>query len=214
MISPRAGILFDLDGTLVDTIPLILASFDHALTQVVGETRPEPVIRSWIGRRLGEVFEDEYPDHARELERVYIEWNLAQAARLIRRYPGIDALVRDLNEAQARFGVVTSKRLTTAEDALRLNDLKGRIELLATMESTSQHKPDPAPLLHGAARLSTPVERCVYVGDAVVDIRAAQAAGMPSIAVTWGAGARDDLVAAGPDHVIDDVAALHAVLLG
>ena len=52
----------------------------------------------------------------------------------------------------------------------------------------------------------------VYVGDAVVDIRAAQAAGMPSIAVTWGAGARDDLVAAGPDHVIDDVAALHAVV--
>ena len=74
------------------------------------------MIRSWIGRRLGEVFEDEYPDHARELERVYIEWNLAQAARLIRRYPGIDALVRG-PETRRRLGVVTSKRLTTAEDA-------------------------------------------------------------------------------------------------
>lgn len=214
MISPRAGVLFDLDGTLVDTIPLILASFDHALTQVVGATRPEPVVRSWIGRRLGEVFEDEYPEHARELEQVYVEWNLAQSARLIRRYPGVEELVRDLNEAQARFGVVTSKRLSTAEEALRLTGLQGRIELLATMESTTHHKPDPAPLLHGAARLSTPVERCVYVGDAVVDIRAAQAAGMSSIAVTWGAGSRDDLVAAQPDHLLDDVAALHTLLVG
>ena len=87
-------------------------------------------------------------------------------------------------------------------------------QILAASEDTTDHKPNPAPLLHGAARLSVPVQQCVYVGDAVVDIQAAQAAGMASIAVTWGAGDRDALIAAAPDHLADTAEQLQHLLLG
>ncbi len=209
------AVLFDLDGTLVDTIGLILASYDHAVTSVLGaDARPSDAeARGWIGRPLLPVFEERYPEHAVALEEAYRTWNLANTARLIRRYPGIEDTVRALLDAQVRIGVVTSKRTEPATLALDHAGLDGLVDLVATMESTDRHKPDAAPLLHGATRLSTPPERCVYVGDAVVDIEAARAAGMLSIAVTWGAQDRASLLAAGPDHLVDTTGELTALLL-
>lgn len=205
--------LFDLDGTLADTIGLILTSYDHALRTVVGGPRPEDQVRPWIGRTLRAVFEDEYPADAADLERTYLEWNSAHAAGLIRPYAGVDVLVRALVDAQVRIGVVTSKRRATAAEVLARVGLDGLVDVVGAMEDTTKHKPDAAPLLHGAARLSTPVERCVYVGDAVVDVVAARAAGMASIAVTWGAGSREALLAAAPDVLVDDVPTLLNLLL-
>ncbi len=205
--------LFDLDGTLADTIGLILASFDHALRAVVGSPRPAEEVRPWIGRTLRAVFEDEYPGDAADLERTYLEWNRAHAADLIRPYAGVDVLVRALVDTHVRIGVVTSKRRDTAAEVLARVGLDGLVDVVAAMEDTTRHKPDAAPLLHGAARLSTPVERCVYVGDAVVDVMAARAAGMASVAVTWGAGTPDSLAAAGPDVLVDEVSTLTSLLL-
>lgn len=209
-----SGVLFDLDGTLVDTIALIVASFDHALTSVVGAGRPEPQVRAWIGRRLGEVFASEYPEQAQELEATYVEWNRAQAPLLIRRYDGVEDLLRGLLDVHQRMGVVTSKRRGAAIQALQIAGLDGLIDIVAASEDTTAHKPEPAPLQHGAARLSVPIEQCVYVGDAVVDIEAARAAGMASIAVTWGAGDPEALAVAGADHLVESPAALYALLLG
>ena len=99
-------------------------------------------------------------------------------------------------------------------DALQIAGLDGLIDIVAASEDTTAHKPEPAPLQHGAARLSVPIEQCVYVGDAVVDIEAARAAGMASIAVTWGAGDPEALAVAGADHLVESPAALYALLLG
>ena len=207
------AVIFDLDGTLVDTIPLILASFEHTLGTVLGSPRPEAEVRPWIGRRLGEVFETEYPERAAELEETYVAWNRANAARLIGRFAGIPELLGALAQAQVRTGVATSKRRETTAEALEISGLTDLVDVAATAEDTTAHKPDPAPLLHAAARLSMPVQRCVYVGDAVVDVQAAQAAGMAAIAVTWGAGIRDSLAAAKPDHLVGTPEELRAILL-
>ncbi|MEI2778971.1 MAG: HAD-IA family hydrolase [Tetrasphaera sp.] len=207
-------VLFDLDGTLVDTIPLIVASYEHAMRTVLPEVSFTPEqARAWIGQTLRTAFAESHPEHAEALEAAYVPYNLANTARLIARYDGVEALVRALLDAEVRIGVATSKRAETAATALRHAGLDTLIDLVATMESTDRHKPDPAPLRHGAARLSTPVERCVYVGDAVVDVQAAKAAGMASVAVTWGAGVRESLAAAGPDHLVDTPAELTAILL-
>ncbi|CCH75689.1 HAD family hydrolase [Nostocoides australiense] len=215
MTIPRwQGVLFDLDGTLVDSIPLIIASYDHALTSVLGQGRPEPEVRGWIGRTLTSVFEQEYPERAAELESTYIAWNRANAATMIGRYDGVHDLLVGLSDAQARFGVVTSKRRATAREALVLAGADDLVDVLAASEDTSEHKPLPAPLLHGAARLSVPAEGCAYVGDAVVDVQAAKAAGMTSIAVTWGAADAATLEAAAPDHLVHTAYELHDLLLG
>lgn len=100
----------------------------------------------------------------------------------------------------------------TVRQGMRVTGLP-EVDVVVGMEDTPLHKPDPAPLLLGARRLGVDPGRCVYVGDATVDVRAAHAAGMASVAVTWGAGSRSELSAAGAGQVVDDVAALRAVLL-
>ena len=89
----------------------------------------------------------------------------------------------------------------------------GTVEILASQDDTARHKPHPDPLLLAADRLGVEPTDCVYVGDAVVDLQAGQAAGMSTIGVTWGAGLRSELVGAGPTEVVDDIAGLRQTLL-
>ncbi|WP_406832373.1 HAD-IA family hydrolase [Pedococcus sp. KACC 23699] len=207
-------VLFDFDGTLADTIPLIVASYRHALTSVLGESAHDDEVRSWIGRPLQPVLEERYPGRGAELTDVYRAWNLDNHDELIQTVDGIPELLDDLHAAGARTGVVSSKKAATVELGLRAVGLATRIDVLAGMESTPVHKPDPAPLLHAARRLGVGPAECVYIGDATVDVQAARAAGMGALAVTWGAGTRPALEAAGPLAVVDDAVGLRAELLG
>ena len=206
-------VLFDFDGTLADTIPLIVASYHHAISTVLGEHTGEEEVRSWIGRPLQPVLEERYPGRGEQLTDVYRTWNLANHDALIRAVDGVPALLATLHAAGARTGVVSSKKGETVRLGLRAVGLAEHIDVLAGQEETGRHKPDPAPLRYAAERLGADASECVYVGDAVVDIQAARAAGMGTVAVTWGAAPRHALEAAEPDAVVDDVAALRAVLL-
>ena len=207
-------VLFDFDGTLADTIPLIVASYRHALTSVLGEAAHDDEVRSWIGRPLQPVLEERYPGRGAELTDVYRTWNLANPDELFRTVDGIPELLDELHQAGARTGVVSSKKASTVQLGLRAVGHADRIEVLAGQEATPLHKPDPAPLLYAAQQLGAEPSDCVYIGDATVDVQAALAAGMGALAVTWGAGTRPALEAAGPLAVVDDVIGLRAELLG
>ena len=205
--------IFDLDGTLADTIPLIVASYQHAFRTVLAQEVEEARARAWIGRPLLPALLEESPDHGHELDRVYRAWNLANTSRLIRRYPGVPEMLGALTDAGVRTAVATSKRRDTARLALEAVGIAEVIDVVASLEDTTRHKPEPDPLLHAAATLHVAPATCVYVGDATVDVLAARAAGMAAVAVTWGAGERDALAAAGPDAVLDTVPDLTAYLL-
>jgi pyrophosphatase PpaX len=207
-------VLFDLDGTLADTIPLIVASYQHAFRTVLAEEVEETRARAWIGRPLLPALLEESPEHGHELDRVYREWNLANTAALIRRYAGVPELLTELTAAGVTCAVATSKRRETARLALEGVGIDHLVEVAAALEDTSAHKPAPDPLLHAAASLGVEPGDCVYVGDATVDVLAARAAGMSAVAVTWGAGERDALLATGPDVLVDTVDDLRAYLLG
>ncbi len=212
--TPRwSTVLFDLDGTLADTIPLIVASYQHAFRTVTGEEVGEDRARAWIGRPLLDALLEESPEHGHELDRVYREWNLANTTRLIRRYDGVPRMLGRLRAAGVVTGVVTSKRRRTALLALEGVGVDDLVEVVAGLEDTEHHKPDPAPLLHGAEVLGVDPTGCAYVGDAVVDVLAARAAGMDAVAVTWGAGEAVALEAAGPVVTVHDVPELESVLL-
>ena len=211
---PWSTVLFDLDGTLADTIPLIIASYQHAFREVLQEEVDDVRARSWIGRPLLDALLQESPTHGHELDRVYREWNLANTERLILAFDGVRELLHALAAADVRSAVVTSKRRGAAALALQHVGLDGLIEIAAGLEDTTEHKPQPGPLLHGAALLGVEPADCVYVGDATVDVLAARAAGMAAVAVTWGAGEREDLLATEPDHLCETVAELQALLLG
>jgi pyrophosphatase PpaX len=198
---------------VVNTIPLIIASYEHAMWSVLG-VKPSPEeARGWIGQTLYDTFSQRNPDRAAELVDSYVAWNADHLQEFLQDYPGVDDLLGDLTGAGATIAVVTSKRQVSADNTLRSAGLAERLPVLVAMEDTDVHKPNPEPLLLALARLGAGATECVYIGDAVVDVQAARAAGMAAIAVTWGAGERADLVAAGPLAVVDTMEELRAQLL-
>ncbi|MEP6799448.1 MAG: HAD-IA family hydrolase [Lapillicoccus sp.] len=205
--------VFDLDGTLVDTIALIVASYQHAFREVLGEEQDETRIRGWIGQPLIRAFSSAWPDQADALFASYIAWNRANTERLIRSYAGLTDVLAELTSAGVQIAAATSKLRAPALEAARLTGVAPHLALLVSLEDTEQHKPDPAPLLLAVDRLGAVPATAVYVGDAVVDVQAARAAGMGAVAVSWGAGDRDDLVAARPDVLVDTPHELRAALL-
>lgn len=210
-------VLFDLDGTLVDSINLIVASYQHGFHLAGLPPRPEADIKTLIGLSLADAIDRLFPDDpaaAALTMRGYMDWNHAHMTTDLSAYPGIAELVDDLTAAGLRLGAVTSKRAENARWSLDLGGLSATVPLLVSHDDTERHKPEPDPLLAAAAKLNVAPELCVYVGDAVTDLAAARAAGMAAIAVTWGAGTVADLVAAQPDALCHSIGQLRAVLLG
>lgn len=205
-------VIFDLDGTVADTIDLIMSSYEHALKSVLGIEVAPSVIRSWIGRTLQATFAADWPEHAAELVAAYRSWNEVNAPAMITAYPGVPELVGELAAAGIAAGVATSKRRSAAVDTLRFAGID--LAVIVAAEDTTSHKPDPEPLVLARERLGMTTEPTVYVGDALVDVRAARAAGMDAIAVTWGAGEPDALIGAAPTALASTVAELRALLLG
>ncbi len=193
--------LFDFDGTLADTVGLILATFAAVLPEPV----PVDEVRSWIGHPLLPVFENRYPGRGEEFTARYKAWNAAHHDDLIRPVPGIAALLTELAACGVGVGVVSSKSTPMVRRGLSVLGLAERSGPVIGLEDCPRHKPDPAPLLLGARRLGVDPAQCRYVGDTSVDVEAARAAGMGSIAVTWGAAGRNTLLAAGPDALVSTV---------
>jgi pyrophosphatase PpaX len=213
--SPRwSTAVFDLDGTLADTIHLIVESYQHAFRTILGHEEEPTVIRSWIGRPLIGAFRDHSPEHADELYATYLQWNADNTERLIRGYEGVREVLADLGAAGVHVGVATSKRRESAQQAMDILGLGEHVEVLVAMEDTDKHKPDPTPLLLALERMGRSGTGAVYVGDAVVDVLAGKAAGMDTVAVTWGAGEPDALHGVRPSVVVSTADELRAALLG
>jgi len=212
---PRwSAVLFDFDGTLANTIPLILGSFRWTLAHHDLPPADDTTIRSWIGRTLPDIFTElAGADAVGELQDTYRSWQ-SEHQHLLQTYPGMDALVARLADAGTPMGVATSRRRDTATALLDAAGLAVHLPLLVGLEDTDDHKPDAAPLLLAADRLGIESGEAVYVGDAVVDLQAARAAGMTGVGVTWGAGL-PALLRAEPSHaVVDTVPELQLALAG
>ena len=205
------GVLFDLDGTLVDSIDLIVACFDHTYRTHLGATLPRAAIVSTIGRPLIEALEDSAPGCGSELVATYSAYYDRHHDALLRPFPRALAVARSLYARGLPLGVVTAKRGVGARRALHRFDVEPLFPVVVALEDTTRHKPAPDPLIEGARRLGLQPADVLYVGDSTYDIQAAQAAGMPVAAVLWGAGGRDELRALRPNLLLDDPDALLAL---
>jgi len=204
-------VLFDLDGTLADSIGLVVASYTYAFSTVCGRRIDPDHAKHWIGETLAITMGREDPANSDRLMTAYRTYCDAHLD-MIHGYPGVPELLARLREAGATTGVVTAKGRDIALATMAHAGVADVIELICSRESTTVHKPDPAPLLAAASILGVTPELCVYVGDAVHDIKAARAAGMAAVAVAWGAGVRDELAALNPDALCDDADQLMRVL--
>ena len=206
-------VLFDLDGTLIDSGDLILASFRHATETVLGRTFPDDVLMANVGGHGIQaqmlLFDQERAD---ELVRVYREHNMG-VYHDVQAFAGIEELLTQLQQEGRALGVVTVKSRPTVDVTFQVLPLRRYFLTVVTADDTERHKPEPDPLLLALERLGASASSAVYVGDSPFDIRAAKAAGMTSVGVTWGGiHSRERLEAEKPDVLVDDPVELRRVL--
>jgi pyrophosphatase PpaX len=206
-------VLFDLDGTVIDSGAIILASMRHAAKEVLGAEPPDDLLMAAVG---GPGLEAQMhalaPDRVEELVTVYRAHNEPLHEELVC-CAGIDDLLIRLRDEGRRLGIVTAKRRATVELAFNVLPLRELFETVVGGDETMRHKPEPEPLLLAAERMNVDPAMCAYVGDSPFDIRAAKAAGMYAIAVSWGGiHDRDKLEAEEPDAIVDNAKDLYGVL--
>jgi len=213
------AILFDLDGTLIDTTELILYCFNHAWETVCGQTHPSEayiatmgiplkdamhrLLESTEGMRFGQIGEIRTAGFVESLVKEYRLCNAANHDRLARPFPGMDQVMSALRNRGYRLGVVTSKSREFAQRGLRLCGLWEFLDVFVSMDDTSRHKPNPEPLLLALERLRIPSEQAVYVGDSCHDMQAGRAAGMRTVAALWGPIPRSELEREAPSLLAD-----------
>jgi pyrophosphatase PpaX len=206
-------VLFDLDGTVIDSGAIILASMKHAAREVFGAEPPDELLMAAVG---GPGLEAQMhalaPDRVEELVTVYRAHNEPLHDELACCAGIEDVLVR-LKDEGRRLGLVTAKRRATVELAFKALPLRHFFETVVGGDETKGHKPDPEPLLLAAERMNVSPKDCAYVGDSPFDIRAAKAAEMFAVAVTWGGiHERAKLEAETPDAIVDSGEELYGVL--
>jgi pyrophosphatase PpaX len=211
---PFAGVLFDLDGTLVDTLELILASYRHTMAEHLDEVPPDEVWLRTMGTPLTEQLREfaRTPEEAESMLRTYIDHNEENHRRLVRPFPGMREAVHEIRDAGYPLGIVTSKLRRQAIRELENVGLDGVFGALVCADDVERPKPHPEPVHRAAAGLGLPAERLLLVGDSIYDLRAGRAAGTRTAAALWGPFRRDQLAAEEPDHWLEGLHDLRALL--
>ena len=210
-------VLYDLDGTLWDSIPLIMESFRKAYEIVLGGTdRSDEDLMSYIGKPLGDTFAMHDEETKARLTDAYLEYNCARMREnVIPIFPGVFDFLSKIQISGIKQGVVTSKRESSAMITIDLLELAGYFDTMVFREATERAKPHGDPLVEAAKRLGiTDMSRVLYVGDAVPDILSARDAGADFALVGWTKMPREELESLGPDYIIEVPELLPCIIKG
>lgn len=215
----RRAILFDLDGTLVDSLTDIAGSLNHVLGELGYPQHKLDAVRRFVGEGARHLVQSAMPDRSSELDidralALYKERYRTHLVVDTRPYDGLPALLDSLVARGAALGVVTNKPHAPAQELVQRLFAPDLFGVVVGDRPGRARKPDAAPALEAAATLGVAPERCLFVGDTAIDIHTAHAAGMIAVGVTWGLRDRAELEAARAHHVVTSVSELGAVLRG
>lgn len=200
------GILFDNDGTLVDTHDLILESMRYATKRVLGQEVPDEDLMRGVGTPLDTQLVELAggdADLGAELARVYRAYNEEKHDAVVRLFPGVTEGLRKLQDAGLRMGVVTAKRHRLAQRGLEITGVWPYLDCLVGADDCPKAKPDPGPIVYGAKLLGLMPEECIYLGDSPYDMQAGIGAGCMTIAALWGMFPAEELMAYNPAFACD-----------
>ena len=199
--------LFDLDGTIIDSIDLILRSYRHTMA-LHRSNEPPPPDDMWIKglgtplwAQFGEITEDKQEIEA--MVQTYRTYNLTHHDALVRPYEGVVEEIRRLKRAAKRLGVVTSKLRDGAMRGLRISALDDTFDIVIGCDDVTHSKPHPEPVLKAVEALGVTPAETVFVGDSRHDLESGRAAGVKTAAVLWGPFDRPHLQDLAPDYWLE-----------
>lgn len=210
MTLAYAAYLFDLDGTLIDSIELIVSSFRHAWEHHGGETRHDGTWVSLIGVPLAEAFAQlsSDPEQVAAMVRTYREHDLIEHDRMVRSYPGVPTTLSVLASRGKQLAVVTSKLHADAVRGLRATGLDVFFSTVIGADDVARGKPHPDSVKRAMAELGVGATESVLIGDSPHDLRAGHAAGVATAAALWGPFERSMLARHAPEHWLAHPSAL------
>jgi len=201
-------ILFDLDGTLLNTNKLIIESFQYTLKKHLDIDLNDSEILKFFGEPLMITLKRFSQQKAEEMFKTYIEYNESIHDDRVEIFGDVENVLAEVSKMGCHSMVVTSKRKILAKRGLELFDLLKYFDDVVALEDTEKHKPEPEPILEALARLGAKKEEALMVGDSEFDIKCAYNAGVDSVLVSWSEAAdhQDECVKA--DYVIKDISEL------
>ncbi|HJU65005.1 MAG TPA: HAD-IA family hydrolase [Gemmatimonadaceae bacterium] len=210
-----AALLFDLDGTLVDSVELILASFRHAFKAHLGEAPPDDAWITGIGTPLITQIRGLVPGNeqlAQEIAASYRAYQRDHHDAMLREFEGVRDTLELLCGLGHPTGLVTSKMGDMAHRALTFTRLADLVDVIVSADICERHKPDPEPVHMALRALDYRPHEAFFVGDSTHDIVAGNAAGVVTVAALWGPFSRETLERASPTYLIEHIRELPGLL--
>ncbi len=206
-------VLFDLDGTLIDSVRLILDSYHHTLATHGLPPRTDADWLEGIGTPLSVQFAAWHDSGLLDaLIATYREYNLKHHDRMVTVYPGVVDVIQELKREGLATGLVTSKNRSGAVRGLTLARLESLMDVLVCADEVDNPKPHPEPVEKAVRLLDADPAATIYVGDSIHDMRSGRAAGVRTAAVLWGPFGRSHLEGAQPDYWLEKPDDLLAVV--
>ena len=204
-------LLFDLDGTLIDTTDLILSCYRNSVSTLVDHPPSDQEILKGFGTPLPSQLWRLYPTLRDRIDEVIELWRRAQDElhdKLIKPFPGTTEVLAELRRRGYPMGVVTSKEREMAERDMALYGLDRLVDVTVCSDDTNNHKPHPEPVLAGMERLGARAAQTLYVGDSLHDMKAGREAGAKVAAALWGPFAKEPLQQYRPDYLLRSISDL------
>jgi len=190
MSLPLRTVLFDLDGTLLDTAPDMVAALNALRLENHLAPLPYAQVRGAVSHGAAKLVLTGFPDAAGErfekLRTRYLEIYAGALARGTHLFPGMEPVLDELSTRHLSVGIVTNKPAWLTEPLLEELNLRARFVCVVSGDTVAERKPHPMPLLHAAQLAGVTAQECIYVGDALRDVQAARAAHMPALIADYG----------------------------
>jgi len=205
-------VLFDLDGTLIDTNELIVSSYLHTLEQYYPGRFGRQDVLPFMGPTLRDVFEGIDSTKADEMIKTYRQFNISNHDKLVTEFEGVNETIKALSEKGFKLAVVTTKIADVARMGLKLTGLEPYFPVLIALDDVEKPKPDPEPIYKALELLGSKPESAMMVGDNHHDVLGGKNAGTKTAGVAWTLKGRDHLAAYNPDYMLDSMTDLLTIL--
>ena len=199
------AVLFDLDGTIIDTNELIEMSFKHAFKVHLNEDRTSEEVTKFFGQPLRDSFISYGEDTADRMIKTYRDFNEAIHDEGCKEFEGVKETLEFLKAKGIKLAIVTSKRRVLAERGMNLFDLRKYFDAIVTPEDTAEHKPKPGPVLKACELLGVAPNEAMMVGDSHFDLMSGKTAGAKTCGVRYTALPIKWLEECEPDYFIDSI---------